>query len=66
MGIYANKNWLINKLDMSQLEKYEIWLAHYTSQTDYSGKYDMWQYTSSGDVNGIQGRVDMDYSYKTY
>ena len=66
VGIYANKNWLINKLDMSQLEKYEIWLAHYTSQTDYSGKYDMWQYTSSGDVNGIQGRVDMDYSYKTY
>ena len=66
VGIYANKNWLVNKLDVSQLSKYSIWLAHYTDKTDYSGKYDMWQYTSSGTVNGIIGNVDMNYSYKIY
>ena len=66
VGIYANKNWLVNKLDASQLSKYNIWLAHYTDKTDYSGKYDMWQYTSSGTVKGIMGNVDMNYSYKIY
>lgn len=66
VGIYANKNWLVNKLDVSQLSKYSIWLAHYTDKTDYSGKYDMWQYTSLGTVNGIIGNVDMNYSYKIY
>ena len=66
VGIYANKNWLVNKLDVSQLSKYNIWLAHYTDKTDYSGKYDMWQYTSSGTVKGIMGNVDMNYSYKIY
>lgn len=66
VGIYANKNWLVNKLDASQLSKYNIWLAHYTDKTDYSEKYDMWQYTSSGTVKGIMGNVDMNYSYKIY
>ena len=69
VGVYANKNWLTNKLDASKLSKYNIWLAHYTvggNQTDYSGKYDMWQYTSSGTVQGIIGRVDMNYCYKDY
>lgn len=66
VGVYANKNWLTNKLNASELSKYEIWLAHYTSDTDYSGKYDMWQYTSSGTVKGIIGNVDMNYCYKNY
>lgn len=37
----------------------------------YGGKYtsikaDMWQYSSNGIVRGINGRVDMNYSYKSY
>ena len=37
----------------------------------YGGKYtsikaDMWQYSSNGIVSGISGRVDMNYSYKSY
>lgn len=66
VGVYANKNWLINKLDANQLSSYNIWLAHYTSKTDYAGKYQIWQYTSSGSVKGIIGRVDMNYCYKNY
>ena len=47
------------------LEKYWIWVAHYTSnQTDYTGKYNFWQYTSDGNVNGIHGRVDLDWFYQ--
>ena len=57
--VYANKSWLYNKLDTSQFGSYKIWLAHYTNQTDYSGRYNIWQYTSGGSVPGIPGKVDM-------
>lgn len=26
----------------------------------------MWQYSSSGSVNGIKGRVDVNYSYRDF
>lgn len=62
--IYANKNMLENNLDGISLgEVYNIWLAHYTDKTSYAYKYSFWQYTSSGSVNGISGRVDMDVWY---
>ncbi len=63
--VYANKYWLESKLDTSQFGGYYIWLAHYTggSVSSYKGRYEMWQYTSVGRVNGISGNVDMNYSY---
>lgn len=46
----------------------DIWLAHYTtaSHPEYQQKYCMWQYSSSGSVEGISGNVDMNYCYKNY
>lgn len=64
--IYANKYWLNENLDMSKLTSYDVWLAHYTNQTDYKGSYTMWQYTDSGNVQGISGNVDKNYCYKKY
>ena len=64
-GIYANKYWLTTHLDYKYLEKkYTIWVAQYNDKNTYSGKYDMWQYTSKGKVNGINGNVDMNILYK--
>ena len=63
-GIYSCKSYFLTYLDPDYLAtKYEIWLANYASQTSYSGDYHMWQYTSSGSVPGISGRVDMNVSY---
>lgn len=62
--VYANKDMLENDLNASQISKdYLIWLAHYTSQTNYNGNYNFWQCTSSGKVNGIAGNVDINYWY---
>lgn len=63
VGVYANLNWLNNKIDTSIKNKYPIWVAQYNSKCQYTGKYVIWQYTSSGKVNGISGNVDMNYLY---
>ncbi|MDD6223886.1 MAG: GH25 family lysozyme [bacterium] len=43
---------------------YDIWLAHYTKQTNYQGDYKMWQFTSSGRISGISSLVDIDIMKK--
>ena len=64
-GIYTNKYFFTTYLDYKKLEeKYTIWVAQYNDTNTYRGKYDMWQYTSSGKVNGISGNVDMDILYR--
>ncbi|MCM1568173.1 MAG: Ig-like domain-containing protein [Roseburia sp.] len=65
-GIYANKTWLTEKIDGGQLSAYKIWLAQYAAAPSYSGKYDIWQYKSTGRVSGISGDVDLNTSYLGY
>ena len=48
---------------MDELNPMKIWLAEYRQTPEYEGAYDMWQYTSSGSVAGIEGRVDLNISY---
>ncbi|MCH5274548.1 MAG: Ig-like domain-containing protein [Lachnospiraceae bacterium] len=65
-GVYANKSWLTGMIDTSQLSKYKIWLAQYAAAPTYTGRYDMWQYKSTGRVTGINGDVDLNLSYLGY
>ena len=65
-GVYANKSWLETMLDPGQLSSYKIWLAQYAAKPTYGGRYDMWQYKSTGRVSGITGNVDMNISYLGY
>ena len=65
-GIYANKTWLTNKMDAGTLSSYKIWLAQYAAAPDYAGRYDLWQYKSTGKVSGISGNVDLNLSYLGY
>lgn len=62
-GVYASRSWYNANLDVSKLDEYRIWLAEYRSTPLYSGYYDMWQYTSKGKVDGIEGNVDLNISY---
>lgn len=63
-GIYANKNWLETKLDMNYLKDYTVWLAQWTTNPTYQGSYAVWQYSSDDSVDGINGRVDMNWQLK--
>lgn len=62
-GVYSGRNWFYNKVQVSRLENYCIWLAEWRSVPLYDGYYHMWQYTSKGKIDGIEGNVDMDISY---
>lgn len=57
---YGSKNYLEALWD---IKEHKTWLAHYTSNTDYSKDYIMWQFTSSGRIPGINGNVDVNYYY---
>ena len=62
--IYANDNWLANKLDMSKMN-YPVWAARYSAKPAYQNPV-MWQATSTGAVNGISGNVDIDFQFKDF
>ena len=65
-GVYANKTWLNEKMNVGQLSGYKIWLAQYASKPTYGGRYDMWQYSCKGKIPGISTSVDLDMSYMSY
>lgn len=70
---YASKSALVDSdsWETERLEsRYRIWVARYLNPSyptvkkpDYSGKYDMWQYTDKGTVSGVQGNCDLVVSY---
>ena len=65
-GVYANKTWLNSYMNAGELGSYKIWLAQYNTAPTYTGKFDMWQYSSKGSVAGISGNTDMNLSYMGY
>ena len=59
---YGNPTAVGRDIDLEELTDYPFWLAHYTTgwrPSSFRYHYDMWQYTSSGTVDGINGRVDL-------
>ena len=65
-GVYANRNWYDNYLNKEEIKKrYTTWIATYTSGTDkYKGEYDIWQNSSTGKIDGINGNVDTNYMHR--
>jgi GH25 family lysozyme M1 (1,4-beta-N-acetylmuramidase) len=58
-GVYASTSWLNNRLNMSKLSGYKVWVAQYNTTCTYNGKYDMWQYSSKGQIDGVSGNCDV-------
>ena len=63
---YCNLNWLNNYLYKDELlPKYDLWLAQW-GVDDPSVSCGIWQYSSTGKIDGIDGNVDLNISYKDY
>ena len=66
-GIYASSSWLNEKLDMSRLKNYDVWVAHYgVNKPSYSGKYGMWQFTSQYKKDGFPYHLDANWMFVDY
>lgn len=66
VSVYANKDWLLNRIDDDVKKKYDTWLAEWREEPTYTGNFGIHQYTSKGSVSGITGNVDMNKSTKDY
>ena len=61
--IYANTKWFMAQMDFSRLDKYGKWLAQYYRTPFFPYQFQIWQYTSTGRVDGIQGDVDLNLCF---
>ncbi len=69
--LYANTDWLTNRIETSRLSGVDIWIARWRSLDSghgYNGpgNVTMWQYSDAGRIPGISGNVDLNVSYKNY
>lgn len=61
--IYGNMQSFMLMLDMTRLEEYDKWFAAYTSYFYFPYDFEIWQYSDSGTVAGIESAVDLNISF---
>ena len=64
--IYGDKEWLIKRIDLSQLTDYDVWLSQQKDIPDYPYKFVMWQYTTSAEIRGIDGYANLNVCFIDY
>ena len=67
-GVYSFLYWWNSKLDDPIMNNWDRYIAQWPTPTgnttcSYTGTYRLWQFSNSGSVPGISGRVDMDLAY---
>ena len=62
-GTYCSTGYFNSHLTDSWYDSKVKWLAQYYKEVTYKGEYDIWQYTYTGKVPGINGNVDMNFCY---
>lgn len=62
-GWYSYTNFINSYIDANTLKDYPLWVADYRDSIGYKGDYMMWQYSSSGTIDGISGNVDLNLDY---
>ena len=66
VGVYSYTSFINEKLDIAALaQRYTIWLADYRQNYDRTIPRDMHQYTSTAQIAGIAGGVDMSNLFRT-
>ena len=67
VGIYASDiSGFKEKLILSDLTTYTLWVARYGSEPSYVKDWHIWQQSSKGRIPGISGSVDLDESKEDY
>ena len=64
--IYGNKEWLIKNVDLAKLQDYDVWLSQEQDVPDYPYQFAMWQYTTTGVLNGVTGDASLNLCFVSY
>lgn len=64
--VYGNKEWLIKNVDLTKLQDYDIWLSQEQAIPDYPYQFAMWQYTTTGVLNGVTGDASLNLCFVDY
>lgn len=64
--LYCSKDFLDSYLLPQRLTAFDKWIAQYNSKCTCKHPYGIWQYSGSGKVDGVVGKVDLDVAYKDY
>ena len=62
-AVYFNQTQGYLHYDLRELTDYKLWLAEYDTVPDFYYSFDLWQYSHTGQVDGIQGNVDLDLAF---
>ncbi len=64
--LYGNKEWLIKNVDLTKLQDYDVWLSEDEAIPDYPYLFTMWQYTTTGVVNGVTQDACLNICFVNY
>lgn len=65
--LYGSSSKINQLFNNNTMKKYDIWVAHWgVNEPSVKLPYGIWQYSSTGKVDGIDTVVDMNYAYKDY
>ncbi len=64
--VYGNKEWLIKNIDLAKLQDYDVWLSQEQDIPDYPYQFAMWQYTTTGVLNGVTGDASLNLCFVDY
>ena len=59
-GVYFNQTYGYMHLELEKLQDYALWLAEYNDTPGFAYHFHCLQYSDSGSVDGIKGKVDLD------
>ena len=62
--VYFNQEQGYLYYQLDQLDGFSFWLAEYDQKPDFFYDFEMWQYTHTGTVPGIQGNVDLNLAFR--
>ena len=64
--VYSNTSQMLIMYDFETMKDYDFWLADYREFPTMYYKFDMWQYSKEGKIDGVEGTVDMNLSFTDF
>ncbi|MCR5526860.1 MAG: glycoside hydrolase family 25 protein [Lachnospiraceae bacterium] len=64
--IGATKKQFASRFELADIEQYDWWLFDTDDMSVFPYKYSMWQYSKTGEIEGINGSVNLDIAFIDY